>query len=152
MIATADIAAAEWRCSRLSQAKACWVKSGPVVQGRSSLRIPFAETVIVTPWDEARRGPSARPLLADGRDISEEGVAFRHRQPLPCRFAAVSYRGLNPADRETPVVESVLVRLLWCRFMLSGVYLSGGRFERHLDAEFGEAFAPLLCRGRAPSR
>jgi len=146
MVSTADIAPAGWRCSRLSQAKACWVKSGPVVQGRSSLRIPFAELLIVTPWDEASRGPAGRSILADGRDLSEEGIAFRHRHQLPCRFAVVSYRGQTDVECEAQFVESVLVRLLWCRFVRSGVYLSGGRFERQLDAEFGEAFMPLLCR------
>jgi hypothetical protein len=144
MALTAAIAPTVWQCSRLSRIKACWVKSGPVVQGRSSLRIPFTELIVVTPWDEATRGPTGRAVLADGRDISEEGIAFRHRQPLPCRYAVVSYRGADPEEARS--VESVLVRLLWCRFVRGGNYLSGGRFERPLEREFGEAFRPLLCR------
>jgi len=145
MASTAEFAPAAWRCSRLSQVRACWVKSGPVVQGRSSLRVPFDVLLVITPWDDATQGPAGRSFLAEGRDLSEEGVAFRHRQSLPCRFAAVSYRGQAAEDR-SHFVESVLVRLLWCRFVRDGFYLSGGRFERQLDAEFGEAFTPLLCR------
>jgi hypothetical protein len=144
MALTAALAPTAWQCSRLSRVKACWVKSGPVVQGRSSLRIPFSDLIVVTPWDEAARGPTGRSILADGRDISEEGVAFRHRQPLPYRYAVVSYRETDPQDGEPRAVESVLVRLLWCRFVRGGSYLSGGRFERPLEREFGEPFWPLL--------
>ncbi|MBA3315871.1 MAG: hypothetical protein M3552_05635 [Planctomycetota bacterium] len=148
MVAAATVAPVGTRCSRLSQVRACWVKSGPVVQGRAALRMPFAEPVVVTPWNTASGSPGGRSQLSSGRDISEDGIAFLHREALPCQFAAVSFRGLAAFDDDDSelVVETVLVRLLWCRFVRSGHYLSGGRFEKTLGEDFGQPFAALLSR------
>jgi hypothetical protein len=144
MAATAVAAPAGTRCFRLSRARACWVKSGPVIQSRNALRMPFAEPVVVTPWNVSTGTPSSRSILAGGRDISEDGIAFRHGDSLPCRYVAVSFRNPDTAIEAEPAVESLLVRLLWCRFMRAGEYLSGGHFERMLPEEFGQPFATLL--------
>ncbi|HEX6984624.1 MAG TPA: hypothetical protein VF170_04570 [Planctomycetaceae bacterium] len=132
------------RLGRLSGVRACWMKSGPVVQGRAVLRMPFDEPVVVTPWELAAGRPAGPSLLASGRDLSPTGLSFSHADPLPCRFAAVSFRGERTDPEGGPLIETVVVRLLWCRFLRGGTYLSGGRFERMLGDEFGRPLATLL--------
>lgn len=143
MVAGIAFARGASRLARLCEAKACWVKSGPVVEGRGALRVPFGEPIVITPW-EPGNGPAGPSLLASGHDVSAAGVAFWHSDPLPYRFVAVSLRGDGEDEDGHPSVETVLVELLWCRFLRRGTYLSGGRMERILGAEFGRPLAILL--------
>ena len=124
--------------------RACWIKSGFVVQGRAGLRTAFTQPVVVTPWGEAANAPVGAAMLATGRDLSSAGLSFSHADPLPYRFAAVSLLIGTPGSDGEPVVETLLLRLLWCRFTRAGRYLSGGRFERSLGPLFGDALATLL--------
>jgi len=129
---------------RLKQVRACWVKSGPVTEGRGALRVPFDETVVVTPWDVAGRAPAGPAILAAGRDLSTGGLSFSHAGTLPHRYVAVSFRGDRRDDEGRPAIETLLVRLIWCRFTRRGLYLSGGKLEGTLGESFGRPLAVLL--------
>jgi hypothetical protein len=130
--------------ARSAKARACWVKCGPVIEGRGALRVPFDETVVVTPWDIAKGAPVGPSVLAAGRDLSTTGLSFSHTAALAARHVAVSFRG-DHADREgRPEIDTLLVRLIWCRFTRRGIYLSGGRLEGTIRDGFGGALATLL--------
>jgi len=64
------------------------------------------------------------PRLASGRDISQEGISFSHKKPIPQKLVQVTF---NPTD-DQPV--SVIVELTWCRFSRDGTYQSGGKFRK----------------------
>lgn len=132
------------RLDRLARVRACWVRSGPVTEGRVALRVPFDETVVVTPWDVAGRAPAGPAILAAGRDLSTSGLSFSHAGTLPYRYVAVSFRGDRRDEEGRPVIETLLVRLIWCRFTRRGLYLSGGKLEGTLGESFGRPLAVLL--------
>lgn len=132
------------RLAQLTKTGACWVKSGTVLQSRLAMRTAFAEPIVITPWCEKADCPAGHSLLADGRDVSPTGISFWHRESLPFRTVAVSYRGSGRDETSEWSVETLLVRLLWCRFSQNGKYLSGGRFESEIGAEFGQPLAVLL--------
>lgn len=132
------------RLAAITKTNACWVKSGTVLQSRMAMRTSFAEPVVITPWSEIDDGPAGHSLLADGRDISPSGISFWHEDSLPYRAVAISYRGTERDDDEQWFVETLLVRLLWCRFGKNGRYLSGGRIEKMIEYEFGRPLVVLL--------
>ncbi|MGC1273735.1 MAG: hypothetical protein WBC44_08520 [Planctomycetaceae bacterium] len=128
----------------LPNGRACWMKNGPLVPEWATPRGPTG-TIVVTPWNVCDGVPAGPSMLAEGRDVSSSGLSFAHAGLLACRFAAVSFR----ADREDgSIVETILVRLLWCRFTGQGGYLSGGRFERMLGDEFDDGTTRELLAGR----
>lgn len=119
------------------------MKNGPLVPDWVIPRMPSG-TIVVTPWD-AFDGVAAGPATtAVGREVFASGLSFAHTDLLTCRFAAVS-RCVDPEDGR--IVETILVRLLWCRFTGQGGYLSGGRFERMLGNEFDDTVVRDLFAG-----
>lgn len=130
--------------ARSLRARACWVKCGPVIEGRGALRVPFDETVVVTPWDVAKGAPAGASILAAGRDLSTTGLSFSHTAALAARYVAVSFRGDRIGDDRRPEIDTMLVRLIWCRFTRRGIYLSGGRLEGTIRDGFGEALGTLF--------
>lgn len=113
-------------------ARACWIGNRLLVPEEAAVRFP-AGPIVVTPWDVLDDVPAGPSLRATSRDVSAGGLSFAHAGLLTCRFAAVSCR-TNAADGTR--TETMLVRLLWCRFIGRHRYLSGGRFERTFDEVF----------------
>lgn len=144
MPVTPAAAATDTPFGRLAEARACWVKAGSVMEGRTGLRVPLEEMVVVTPWNVAAAAPAGQSLLASGRDLSAGGLCFSHVGPLPYRYVAISFRGDRRDEQGRPVIETRIARLIWCRFTRRGIYLSGGRFEGALDDAFGRPLATVL--------
>lgn len=132
------------RLGRLVDPGACWVKTGLSTECRGVLRLPFDEPIVLTPWDSRTGAALAPASLASGREISSRGLSFSHERSIPHRSVAVSFRTDRLDESGTLAIETIVVRLIWCRFTRKGEYLSGGRFDGILPDEFGAPLAPLL--------
>lgn len=117
-----------------------WGCENSLLCGRKSHRAQYRAKFIVTPIVEES---VAQILLADesietngdsqlvqGWDISQSGISFLHNEPLPSRVIAATFLRVNRT------LETVLVRLQWCRFTRQLVYRSGGNFLKKLDSSF----------------
>jgi hypothetical protein len=111
-----------------------WYQWGGLLNDRRSHRVAFPESLHVvglnTSSETAELVQVSEPIIARGRDISVDGISFRHEVPLPHRYVAVSYR--SPFGTET-----LVAKLTWCRFEREGHYVSGGRIsvEPQLNSE-----------------
>lgn len=119
---------------------ASWQR-GRAVDGRRWHRAVYGQPIAITPLDEAAERPIGPARVAHGRDISPGGIAFLHREVLPFRHVAVTFLD------GTALLQSVAVRLTWCRFSSDGVYKSGGKFLRLLP----EGLAPADWRTLLPA-
>ena len=103
--------------------KLSWYRSGGLLNERRAHRVPFPETLhvvgLVRSSVDGRFVVDSEGFIARGRDISVGGISFRHDAPLPHRFVAVSFR--SPFGTET-----LIAKLLWCRFTRQERYFSGG--------------------------
>jgi hypothetical protein len=103
-----------------SEPKASWHRSASLVHSRRSHRVPFSGPLGLRGLDEALE-PVDEPLTATARDISGDGISFRHDGPLPYRFVELTYdTARGPVTRRA--------KLTWCRYSIDGFYVSGGRF------------------------
>lgn len=89
---------------------------------RGQQRYPFPRLLHLTPVDEDSAGPVGDTIVAVGRQLSEEGLDFYHREPLPYR------RVIATIQQEAGPPIGLLLDLTWCRFNRYGWYDSGGRF------------------------
>lgn len=105
--------------------QASWYSSDSLMAPRSSHRICFAERMCLTGLDD-RMSECSAPMLVRGRDISIDGVSFTHLRPLPYRHIRI----LMPLATG---LESMIMRLTWCRYAKEGEYVSGGYFVRSTD-------------------
>lgn len=112
-----------------------WHRSSALFCCRRFHRVAFPEPLhvvglIIDPETGQFRVDSDR-MVARGRDISVGGISFRHNEPLPHQFVAVSFR--SPFGTKT-----LVAKLSWCRFAREGYYMSGGRLIDHPrgDIEF----------------
>tara|TARA_R110002072_G_C7978996_1_gene536113 strand:- start:135804 stop:136256 length:453 start_codon:yes stop_codon:yes gene_type:complete len=127
----------------IDSSSASWYQSGGLLNDRRAHRVAFPETLHVVGLEmEPRSGqfvPVSEPVAARGRDISINGISFRHDEPLPHRYVAVSFR--SPHGTET-----LVAKLSWCRFAGNDNYISGGRLvvETSLDAELNIDWNALL--------
>ena len=87
---------------------------------RRYTRYPLPCLIHLTPLDADV--PTTESVVVVGRHLSENGLGFYHRDPLPYRRVIASL--------ETPNGQwfAFLVDLTWCRFSKGGWYESGGRF------------------------
>lgn len=111
------------RASETEPRRVSWHQWGGLLNDRRAHRIAFPETLHVVGMAESDSGqlvPATEPIVARGRDISVDGISFKHDEPLPHRYVAVSYR--SPLGTET-----MIARLSWCRFAREDRYISGGR-------------------------
>jgi len=114
--------------------RASWYQWGGLLNDRRAHRVAFPEVLHVvglgTNSDTGQFMQVSEPIIASGRDISVDGISFRHEVPLPHRYVAVSYR--SPFGTQT-----LVAKLSWCRFEREGNYVSGGRItvESQLDSE-----------------
>ena len=100
-----------------------WHQWGGLLNDRRAHRIAFPETLHVVGMAESDSGQLVRaadPIIARGRDISVDGISFKHDEPLPHRYVAVSYRSALGT-------ETMIAKLSWCRFAREDRYVSGGR-------------------------
>lgn len=99
---------------------------GGVVERRRERRYPFPYLVRLVPVARDGISPEGKPVVVVGRHLSQHGLDFFHRDPLPYRrMIATLETALGQRMR-------VLVDLGWCRFTGQGWYESGGRFLRCL--------------------
>jgi len=111
-----------------------WHQWGGLLNDRRAHRVAFPETLrVVGLTADSATGqfiPVTEPIIAQGRDISVDGISFQHADPIPHRYVAVSFR--SPFGFET-----LVARLSWCRFAGEDRYVSGGRLtvESQLNVE-----------------
>lgn len=91
---------------------------------RQSARYPFPYLIRLTPTakDGVTPDRSGQSVVVVGKHLSEGGLGFYHREPIPHRRMIVS---LESSDGE---LYELVINLSWCRFTKQGWYESGGRF------------------------
>ncbi|MDA1165086.1 MAG: hypothetical protein O3B13_18470 [Planctomycetota bacterium] len=108
-----------------------WYQTSSLLNDRRAHRIAFPETLLVVGVDKDPRDGRffavSKGIVANGRDISIDGISFQHAGPVPHRSVAISFR--SPTGTET-----LVAKLSWCRFSRDGRYVSGGRLIR--DARY----------------
>ncbi|MDA0588556.1 MAG: hypothetical protein O2820_11765 [Planctomycetota bacterium] len=117
-----DVPSEGFRREAAPAPSASWHRSGSLVHCRRVHRIPFSGRLRLRGLNENHE-PVDVELVATGRDISGDGISFRHDNPLPYRFVEVTYNAaLGTVTRRA--------KLTWCRYAVDGFYVSGGRFLR----------------------
>lgn len=105
-----------------AEPNASWHRTSSLIYSRKTHRVPFTGALTIRGLDE-NLNPVDSEFAAKSRDISADGISFRHEGPLPYRFVELSYQtARGPVTRR--------VRLTWCRYSAEGSYVSGGRFLR----------------------
>lgn len=82
----------------------------------------YPQDVYLTPIDPLGHIQSEETLCVLGKQVSQRGLEFVHRELLPYRHMIASLRSL-----ETRWV-GLLLELTWCRFVCRDRYENGGRF------------------------
>ncbi|MGO8689322.1 MAG: hypothetical protein ACLQLG_06785 [Thermoguttaceae bacterium] len=92
------------------------------LERRRESRHPFPYLIHLWPVGSDGRTPCGERIVVAGKHLSQRGLGFYHREPLPYRrmVAALESEGGRPV--------AFLVDLTWCRFTKHGWYESGGRF------------------------
>lgn len=104
-----------------SGSRASWHRSASLLYSRRAHRIPFDGELEARGLDDDLQPVTGSEFTAMARDISADGISFRHEGPLPYRFVELSY-----STPRGPVTRRV--RLTWCRYSARGYSISGGRF------------------------
>ena len=99
-----------------------WMDKTKLDERRTSPRVPLQQKICLIGLDE-HHCPDSAACLVDGRDISADGISFRHYGMLSNRFVAMAFHTAKG-------IETVVVKLSWCLFSREGSYTSGGRFVR----------------------
>lgn len=101
-----------------------WYRSGGLLNERRAHRVAFPELLHVIGLklapDHNRFMTDCEAVIGKGRDISVDGISFYHTEHIPHRYVAVSFR--SPFGTQTMVAK-----LLWCRFVREKHYMSGGQ-------------------------
>ena len=95
---------------------------GQWVERRFEQRFPYPQLLYLTPLAEDGVHPSGESIVVVGKHLSESGLSFFHKQPLPHRQMIASLE-----DRGRRWVGFV-IDITWCRFTQHGWYDSGGQF------------------------
>lgn len=92
------------------------------VERRRETRHPYPYPIYLTPVARDGRTPEGKTLVVVGKHLSDHGLDFYHRQPLPYRrvIASLACGGGQWVG--------LLMDLSWCRFCRHGWYDNGGRF------------------------
>jgi hypothetical protein len=105
---------------------------------RRETRYPYPYPIYLTPVDRDGK-PTVGPAIGVvGKHLSEHGLDFYHREPLPYRRVIAS---LACGSGQW---VGLLMDLSWCRFCRHGWYDSGGRFLQavaspvEIDDEFSQ--------------
>ena len=89
---------------------------------RRHMRYPYPFLFCLIPVGNDGVTPLPESTTVVGKNVSNHGIGFYHREPIPHRRVIVTL-GNAPESRLT-----ILTELLWCRFTRQGWYDSGGRF------------------------
>jgi hypothetical protein len=95
---------------------------------RRESRHPFPYLIHLWPVGRDGHSPCGESIVVAGRHLSQRGLGFYHREPLPYRRMIAAFEG--PGGRWV----AFLVDLTWCRFTKHGWYESGGRFLEAVPA------------------
>lgn len=107
----------------------------PSVQRREHQRVPYPTLIKLEPVDPATLEVQDHPVVVVGKHLSEQGIGFFHRDPMPHRFLAA----VLELDGGTSI--RLLINVSWCRFTRHGWYESGGKFIRVLEKRGGDVAA-----------
>jgi hypothetical protein len=112
---------------------------------RAERRFAYPHLVHLTPVDPDTLKPVGQPLVVVGKQLSESGLGFYHREPLPHRRVIASL--------ELPEGGwlGLLLDIAWCRFGRQGWYDSGGRFLQVMPSPLADD-DPLGPRHWPPTR
>ena len=89
---------------------------------RRETRHPYPYPIYLTPVGRDGTTPQGKTIVVVGKHISDHGLDFYHREPLPYRRVIAS---LACGSGQW---VGLLVDLSWCRFCRHGWYDNGGRF------------------------
>jgi hypothetical protein len=89
---------------------------------RRETRYPYPYPIYLTPVARDGSTPDGPTVGVVGKHLSEHGLDFYHREPLPYRRVIAS---LACGSGQW---VGLLMDLSWCRFCRHGFYDSGGRF------------------------
>lgn len=92
------------------------------VERRREKRHPYPYPIYLTPVERDGRTPQGKTIVVVGKHISDHGLDFYHREPLPYR------RVIASLACGTGQWIGLLMDLSWCRFCRHGWYDNGGRF------------------------
>ena len=92
------------------------------IERRRQIRYPFPHPVYLTAVGEDGITPKGEPIVAAGKDLSENGLGFFHSVPLPSRRMIVS---LQMADGRW---LAFVIELNRSHAIRQGWHESGGRF------------------------
>ena len=95
---------------------------GSSTERRAVQRFAYPQLLYLTTTLADGHSPSDTTLVVVGKTLSEGGLGFFHREPLPERHVIAS---LPNHERE---FVAFLLDITWCRFTTMGWYESGGRF------------------------
>lgn len=101
------------------------------VERRREKRHAYPYPIYLTPVGRDGHTPEGKTLVVVGKHLSEHGLDFYHREPLPYRRVIASLGCGNGHW------IGLLMDLSWCRFCRHGWYDNGGRF-------LGLVTSPLL--------
>lgn len=89
---------------------------------RRDFRYPYPHLLYMTPIDAAGQPLNSLTTVVVGKNITERGIDFYHREPLPYR------RVILTLESDDGARASLVTDLLWTRFTRQGWYDNGGRF------------------------
>jgi hypothetical protein len=89
---------------------------------RRDHRYPYPQLLYLTPLSADGFTPNGASVVVVGKNLSERGLGFYHREPIAYRKMIASL-----ADNQGGWT-GVVIDLTWCRFTPFGWYESGGRF------------------------
>ncbi len=100
---------------------------------RADQRFPYPYLLYLTPVQNGT-SPASDSVVVVGKHLSERGLGFYYREPLPYRrmIASLEMRDSHWAG--------FLIDITWCRFTQHGWYDSGGRFLQIVPS-------PILAKG-----
>lgn len=105
---------------------------------RRETRHPYPYPIYLTPVGRDGRTPEGKTLVVVGKHLSEHGLDFYHREPLPHR------RVIASLDGGSGQWIGLLMDLSWCRFCRHGWYDNGGRFLQVVPSPLDEPAERLL--------
>jgi hypothetical protein len=108
------------RCEPAAERTASWHRSGSLAHCRRVHRVPFSGTLNLRGLNNNFE-PVDSEFTVTARDVSGDGISFRHESPLHYRFVELSYDSVRGQVTRR-------AKLTWCRYSIDGFYVSGGRF------------------------
>jgi hypothetical protein len=105
---------------------------------RRETRHPYPYPVYLTPTARDGRTPEGKTIVVVGKHLSDHGLDFYHREPLPHRRVIASF-----ACGSGQWV-GLLMDLSWCRFCRHGWYDNGGRFLHTVPSPLEDPTERLL--------